>query len=69
MWRLQFSRLMPDPYSAAKVVGTYGDLRMARGQVEQVHDHHASARAILRPLGESLYSERIQGSLVAMDSH
>jgi tetratricopeptide (TPR) repeat protein len=54
------------PYSEAKLLSTYGDLLVAAEQLEQARDRYEAALAILRPLGEVPYAQRIEQTLAEM---
>jgi class 3 adenylate cyclase/tetratricopeptide (TPR) repeat protein len=66
---LVIARAMPYPYAEAKALAVYGDLLVARGQPAQAHDHYEAALAILHPLGEVPYTERIERALADMARH
>jgi tetratricopeptide (TPR) repeat protein/transcriptional regulator with XRE-family HTH domain len=66
---LKLARAMPYPYAEARLLSTYGDLLVASGQVERAREHYKAALAILRPLEEVPYTERIQQALVKMPRH
>lgn len=66
---LGLARPMPYPYAEAKALATYGDLLVARGQQERARDQYAAALAILRPLGEVPYTERIERALAERARH
>lgn len=61
---LSLARLMPYPYAEAKALVVYGDLLVARGHQERAREQYAAALAILRPLGEVAYTERIERDLL-----
>jgi tetratricopeptide (TPR) repeat protein len=66
---LAIARQMPYPYAEAKALSTYGDLLVARGQPAPAHDRYEAALAILRPLGEVPYTQRIERALAEMRRH
>jgi tetratricopeptide (TPR) repeat protein len=63
---LQLSRQMPYPYAEAKLLATYGDQLVARGQPDRARDQYAAALAILHSLGERPYAQRIERTLAEM---
>jgi predicted PurR-regulated permease PerM len=60
---LALARQMPYPYAEAKALSTYGDLLVANGQPKRARNQYNAALAILRPLGEVPYTERIEQAL------
>ena len=66
---LALARPMPYPYAEAKALATYGDLLVASGHPERARDQYDAALAILRPLGEVPYTERIERALAEMARH
>jgi tetratricopeptide (TPR) repeat protein len=63
---LTLARQMPYPYAEAKLLSTYGDLLVARGQPERARDQHEAALAILRPLGEVPYARHSEQALAKL---
>jgi tetratricopeptide (TPR) repeat protein len=66
---LALARQMPYPYAEAKLLSTYGDLLVASGQPVRAREQYAAALAILQPLGEVPYAERIKRALAEMNQH
>jgi tetratricopeptide (TPR) repeat protein len=66
---LALARQMPYPYAEAKLLATYGDLMVASGQPTRAQEQYTAALAILQPLGEVPYTERIQQALDEMRCH
>jgi tetratricopeptide (TPR) repeat protein len=64
---LALARSMPYPYAEAKLLATYGDMLVAHGQLEQARGQYAAALAILLPLGEVPYTERIERAMAEMN--
>jgi hypothetical protein len=60
---------IPLSYAEAKALAVYGDLLVARGHQSRARDQYAAALAILRSLGEVLYTKRIEQALVEMSHH
>jgi tetratricopeptide (TPR) repeat protein len=66
---LALARAMPYPYAEAKALSMYGDLMVATGQQVQAREQYEAALAILRPLGEVPYAERIEQALAEIPRH